>query len=100
MDHQFSHYLVPCRVVSVYPNTFDDAAATARLNFTVSLSTCSYSTSFTSFSSSHFVVPKFRNKQPVNGETSQARNLYIRVEAIDQVIGDLMRAKELLSEEE
>ena len=48
----------------------------------------------------NFVVPKFRNKKPVEGETSQARNLYMRVEAIDQAISDLLRAKELLSTEE
>lgn len=44
-----------------------------------------------------FTVPKYTNKQAVKGETAQTRNLYVRVEAIDQIIADLTAAKGLLS---
>lgn len=43
-----------------------------------------------------FPVPKYQGKQPVTGETSMAKNLYIRVEAIDQAIADLQAAKAML----
>jgi len=43
-----------------------------------------------------FSVPKYNGKQPVAGETSLAKNLYVRVEAIDQIIADLQAAKALL----
>jgi hypothetical protein len=43
-----------------------------------------------------FTVPKFKDKAPVAGETSEARNLYVRVESIDQIIADLTAAKGLL----
>jgi hypothetical protein len=43
-----------------------------------------------------FNVPKIKDGIAVKGENSQARNLYIRVEAIDQCINDLQAAKEML----
>ena len=44
-----------------------------------------------------YTVPKYANKVLVPGETSPSRNLYVRVEAIDQIIADLTAAKGLLS---
>ena len=43
-----------------------------------------------------FVVPKYANKAVVSGETTLSRNLYVRVEAIDQIIADLTAATGLL----
>ncbi len=46
-----------------------------------------------------FTVPKYDNEgKVVEGKTSQARNLFLRVEAIDQAIEDLLAAKGLLEE--
>ena len=45
-----------------------------------------------------FSVPKYANKQPVKGESTLSRNLYVRVEAIDQIIADLTAAKGLLKQ--
>ncbi len=43
-----------------------------------------------------YSVPKFQNKKAVDGQSSLARNLYVRAEAIDQIIEDLLVAKGLL----
>lgn len=45
-----------------------------------------------------YPVPKYRNQKQVGDELSLSRNLYVRVEAIDQIISDLMKAKGLLEE--
>ena len=44
-----------------------------------------------------FSVPKLKDKKLVVGENSLAKNLYLRVEAIDQAIADLVAAKGLLN---
>jgi hypothetical protein len=44
-----------------------------------------------------FAVPKFKDKKAVTGENSLAKNLYLRVEAIDQAIEDLLAAKALIT---
>lgn len=44
-----------------------------------------------------FEVPKYDTEgKAIEGKTSQARNLFLRVEAIDQAIEDLLAAKGLL----
>jgi hypothetical protein len=44
---------------------------------------------------SGYAVPKRKDKK-LTGETSLARGLYVRAEAIDDIINDLQIAKELL----
>ena len=44
-----------------------------------------------------FLVPQFKDKKLVPGAMAGTRNLYVRVEAIDQIIADLTAAKGLLS---
>ncbi|KKL04517.1 hypothetical protein LCGC14_2615270 [marine sediment metagenome] len=46
-----------------------------------------------------YVVPKYKNQKEVAGETSLAKNLYTRVEAIDKQVEDLLIAKGLLEKE-
>jgi hypothetical protein len=43
-----------------------------------------------------YPVPKYKNQKPIKDELSLSRNLYVRVEAIDQIIADLTKAKGLL----
>ena len=47
--------------------------------------------------SKEFSVPKYKDGKKVEGEFGLCRNIYCRVDAIDQIISDLQYAKELLN---
>lgn len=44
-----------------------------------------------------FSVPAYQNKKQVHGKTSLCKNLYVRADALDQILEDLMIAKGLLN---
>jgi hypothetical protein len=46
-----------------------------------------------------FPVPKYKDGKPVEGQTSLCKNLYLRVEAIEQAIADLTEARNLLKKQ-